>query len=130
MKKGLKVSVFAEGRTPLNSRFENNIFFFEEQGKWGDRPEEINTVFRNNLYFNLEPHGSDSSPINIDPEFINAGHAGFNIDLDTMKELNGYSRKLNTKPPINNGGVEIINNGGKNLLKAEVKAGHQGIGAF
>ena len=130
VKKGLKVSVFAEGRTPLNSRFENNIFFFEEQGKWGNRPEEINTVFRNNLYFNLEPHGSDSSPINIDPEFINAGHAGFNIDLDTMKELNGYIRKLNTKPSINNGGVEIINNGGKNLLKSEVKAGHQGIGAF
>ena len=66
--------------------------------------------------------------INTDPEFINAGHTGFNIDLDTMKELNGYIRKLNTKP--NNGGVEIINNGGKNLLKAEVKASHQGIGAF
>ena len=47
-----------------------------------------------------------------------------------MEELNGYSRKLSTKPSINNDGVEIINNGGQNLLKEEVKLGHQGIGAF
>ena len=30
----------------------------------------------------------------------------------------------------NDDGVEIINNGGQNLLKEEVKLGHQGIGAF
>ena len=34
-KKGLKINVFPEGRTPLNTLFENNIFYFEENAKWG-----------------------------------------------------------------------------------------------
>ena len=33
VRQGLDVSVFPEGRTPLNSRFENNLFFFEGM-KW------------------------------------------------------------------------------------------------
>ena len=37
VRKGLKVQVIAEDRTPLNSRFENNIFCFEDRGTWGKR---------------------------------------------------------------------------------------------
>ena len=43
--KGLDVSVFPEERTPLNSRFENNLFFFEERGTWGKNARGINTKF-------------------------------------------------------------------------------------
>ncbi len=129
MKKGLNVSVFAEGRTPLNSRFENNIFFFEERGRWGSNSEGINTIFRNNIYFNIEPHNSDSNPMTIDPKFLQAGQAKKNIDLKTMEALDGYYRRLDSTL-FSNDGVEIINNGGQNLLKVKVKSGRQGIGAF
>ena len=129
VKKGLNVTVFAKGRTPLNSRFENNIFFFEERGEWGNSTKEINTIFRNNLYFNIIPNGSDSKPMTMDPEFVNAGQAGTNIDLQAMEALDGYHRQLDPAR-IGNDGVEIIDNGGQNLLQAEVKTGYQGIGAF
>mgnify|MGYP000036907052 FL=1 len=128
VKKGLNVSVFAEGRTPLNSRFENNIFFFEGKGKWGKNAKGINTVFTNNLYFNITPHNSDSKPKTEDPGFLNAGQAGTGIDLKTMEALCGYRPRLGST--LINGGIEISNNGGWNLLKAEVKTDGQGIGAF
>lgn len=35
VRKGLDVDVFANGRTPVNTRFENNIFYFEDKGDWG-----------------------------------------------------------------------------------------------
>ena len=63
VRKGLEVSVFPEGRTPLNSTFENNIFYFEGEGHWGRNAQGINTTFRNNLYFNIEPHPSDARPM-------------------------------------------------------------------
>ncbi|MDD2598288.1 MAG: hypothetical protein PHO37_03550, partial [Kiritimatiellae bacterium] len=75
VRKELNVSVFPEARTPINSRFENNIFYFEGSGSWGKNPVGINTLFRNNLYFNIAPHPSDNSPVLSDPEFVAPGTA-------------------------------------------------------
>ena len=38
VRKGLDVEVFVEGRTPVNTLFENNIFYFEGKGAWGKMP--------------------------------------------------------------------------------------------
>lgn len=126
--RGLNVSVFPEGRTPINSLFENNIFCFEQQGEWGRHSEGINTLFRNNLYFNIEPHKSDTTPVSANPIFVRPGAAGTNIDLKTMNALRGY--RLKSGSPCIDAGIKINNNGGKDLLGNKVTTTNADIGAF
>jgi len=126
--KSFRVSVFPEGRTPINTRFENNIFFFEGQGTWGKSADGINTLFYNNLYFNISPHESDTSPIVADPMLVQPGIAGTDIGLKTMAALRGY--RLKPGSPCIDKGVEINNHGGQDLLGTKVTAGKADIGAF
>jgi len=121
-------AVFPEGRTPLNTTFENNIFYFEGKGKWGVNAEGINTVFRNNLYFNISPHKSETAPISADPMFIKPGIAGADIDLKTMNALRGY--RLRPGSPCIDTGVKIKNHGRKDLLGAKAPIRKADIGAF
>jgi hypothetical protein len=93
VRKGLDVQVIAENRTPLNSTFERNIFYFEGQGKWGSKSKGHNTLFKNNVYFNLPPHASERAAQVADPRFIDPGKAGSDIDLRTMEALKGYQLK-------------------------------------
>jgi hypothetical protein len=106
----------------------NNIFYFEGKGRWGKHPRGINTEFRNNLYFNIMPHESDSSANTTDPRFINPGRAATDIDLKTMEALRGY--QLNPDSPCINSGIDIPNDGARDILKREVKAVGTNIGAF
>lgn len=126
--KGLNVEVFAEGRTPINTLFENNIFYFEEKGEWGPKAKGINTKFRNNLYFNIEPHPSESQPIQGDPRFVRPGIVGSDIDLKTMAKLNGY--RVRAGSPCIDAGVPIRDNGGLDLLTKEVSSDNTDLGAF
>jgi hypothetical protein len=125
--KGLEVSVFPEGRTPLNSRFENNIFYFEGEGAWGSNAQGINTVFRNNLYFNIVPHPSDARPIEAHPGFTQPGEAGTHIDLTTMDALRGY--RLGPGSPGAGASIPVPNPGGQDLLRQPVVEGQQALGA-
>ncbi len=125
---GLDVSVFPEGRTPLNSRFENNIFFFEGRGSWGAKARGINTTFRGNLYFNISPHVSDTRAVIGDPMFVQPGAAATGIDLKTMEALRGY--RLRSGSPGIDGGIDIRDNGGKDLMRNKVMRGSVDIGAF
>lgn len=126
--KGLKVQVFPEGRTPINTLFENNIFYFEGEGEWGRNAVGINTVFRNNVYHNIEPHPSETQAIVADPQFVAPGKAGVDIDLTTMAGLDGY--RLKKGSPAMDGGVVIVDNGGVDLLKVAVDAARPNAGAF
>jgi len=87
VRRGLTVQVFPQGRTPINSTFENNVFYFEGEGTWGKNASGRNTTFRNNLYFNITPHRSETSPVVGDPLFTKAGVTGTDIDLKTMEAL-------------------------------------------
>jgi hypothetical protein len=126
--KGLDVSVFPEGRTPINTLFENNIFFFTERGKWGKNADGISTLFHNNLYFNIPPHKSDTSPMAANPMFVQPGIAGADIDLKTMAALRGY--RLRFGSPCIDTGVTINDHGGKDLLGIKVMVGKTDVGAF
>ena len=128
VREGLDVSVFAQGRSPLNTLFENNIFFFEGRGKWGRNPTGINTKFRNNLYFNISPHKSDARAIVANPRFIQPGRAAGEIDLKTLAALRGY--RLKPGSPCIDKGLAIKDSGGKDLLKNKVTTGKADIGAF
>ena len=88
----------------------------------------INTIFRNNLYFNIAPHESDSSPNIADPRFASPGEAESDIDLMTMDALRGY--RLEPGSPGINAGIDISDHGGRDLLKVRVETMKANIGAF
>jgi hypothetical protein len=90
VKKGLPAKVFAEDRTPINSTFERNIFYFEGKGSWGEKAKGVNATFKNNIYINIAPHATDIQAQVRDPLFLSPGKAPTEIDLRTMKALDGY----------------------------------------
>lgn len=91
IKKGLKgVAVFVEDRTPLNTTFSRNIFYFAGKGEWGRRAKGRNVRFADNVYFNISPHAFESNALECDPLFLNAANVPTNIDLRTMAALRGY----------------------------------------
>jgi hypothetical protein len=126
--KGLDVQVFPEERTPINSRFENNIFCFAGQGAWGKKADGVGTSFRNNLYFNIPAHPSDASSIVADPRLVQGGAAGNDIDLKTMNGLLGY-RLQPTSPCIGMGLPIEAADGIKDLFGIDVGVARTSIGA-
>ena len=128
VRKGLEVSVFAEGRTPLNTTFENNVFYFEGKGKWGKNAKGINTVFRNNLYHNIKPHPSETQAVKDHPGLLRPGVAGKGIDLKTMAGLRGYGPRLGS--PCIDRGLSIKDGGGLDIVKTVVDRKTPDIGAI
>jgi len=96
IKKGLNVRVFAEDRTPLNSTFEKNIFYFEGEGEWGRKAKGIGTLFNDNVYHGIAPHVSEKQAVSADPMFMESNSAGTNIVLKTMKALAGYRLRFDS----------------------------------
>lgn len=128
VREGLEVSVFPEGRTPINSRFENNIFCFMGEGTWGEHPLGVNVRFSNNLYYGIEPHASDFKALTNDPGFLDPGVAGTHIDLTTLRALSGY--QLRADSPCINAGIVIDSDGGKYFLGAKSPDAGTHVGAF
>jgi len=127
-RKGLRVSVFPEGRKPRNTLFENNIFYFESEASWGRGASKAkNTKFNNNLYYGIEPHRSDKNAIVADPKFKKPGRGGTNIDLKTMSALLGY--RMSRQSPVVGAGVMIPNNGGIDIFKTKLSEKKVNIGA-
>jgi len=125
--KDLEASVFPEARTPINSRFENNIFCFEGRGEWGKNAAGINTSFSNNLYFNLPAHPTDRRPITADPLLVGPGRAGTDIDLQTMTALLGY--RLRSGSPCIDAGLAVAASGNRDFFGSVVPQGAVSIGA-
>ena len=121
------VRVFPEGRTPLNTVFENNIFYFEGGGKWGKKSKGINVKFNNNLYYGIEPHESEKNAVEGKTRFYKPGKTGTDIDLKTMRDLRGY--RLRRGSSALDAGIEIKNDGDRDILSAEIKSAKVDIGA-
>ena len=126
--KEYRVRVFPEGRTPINSTFENNIFYFEGKGLWGRKETGPGVQFRNNLYVGIRPHPDDSSPVTGEPHFYAAGKAPQDIDLTDMKKLLGY--QLGQGSIGIGAGIKIKDNGGLTLEKDKVSPQMPNLGAF
>ncbi|MCM2370121.1 right-handed parallel beta-helix repeat-containing protein [Aporhodopirellula aestuarii] len=126
-RKGLQAVVFPENRTPLNTHFSNNIFYFEGKGRWGNSGKAINTTFHNNLYFHVPPRETDASAILRDPRFLKPGITGTGIDLRTRKSLLGY-RLIAGSPAIDRGvpvesGLQATNFFGSPIPRYSVNIG-------
>ncbi|MEI6890698.1 MAG: carbohydrate-binding protein [Pontiella sp.] len=125
---GLENDVVVLGRTPLNTIFENNIFYFEEGAVAGFGAEGINTYYTNNLYYNLTPHASDPSPVIGDPQFTLPGVAGMDVDLTTMGALRGY--QLLSGSPAIDAATFISGRPIFDIVGHAMDAGGADIGAF
>jgi len=110
--------IFPEGRLPLESKFENNIFYFEGKGKWGKHVKGKNTKFHNNLYYGIEPHPSDKSPVVLDPKFLSPGKAGQHVDWKSLNDFKGYH--LKSSSPALKAGSPIKDNGGIDFFRNKV----------
>lgn len=125
IKSSLDVAVFRD-RTPYNTNFYNNIFYFEgtNAGKWGKNP--INCTFENNLFFNLTEKGTNAVTGN--PLFENPGNGGKDIDWNNYPNvLTGY--KIKAGSPAINAGKTVDNNGGKDFWGNTLYNGNPDIGA-
>ena len=127
-KKGLNATVFVNPgrvRTPKYTYFYNNIFYFEDKGSWGVEPDET-CEFSNNLFFNLEPKGSN--PIIGDPMFVNPGDVPTDIDMHNPDRLKGY--RLSENSPCIDAGLLINDNGGKDFWGNPLGTESIDIGAY
>ncbi len=127
---GNSANVVVLDRTPLNTIFENNIFYFEDAADsgFGANADGINTVYTNNLYFNLAPHASDSGAVTNDPLFTLPGIAGTGIDLTTMGALRGY--QLLPGSPAIDAASTVSSSGGMDVAGNPIDDGGADIGAF
>jgi hypothetical protein len=121
-----EVEVFCEERTPINTVFENNIFYFEGKGCWGKNHRGINTRFNNNLYFNIPPHPSDRNAQQGDPLFAVPGQGAQDIDMRTRKNLLGY--RLRAASPCIDMARIIRDNGGMDFWGGKVSQDKPDIG--
>lgn len=123
--KGNRIFVAAgKERIPIETAFENNIFYFEDQAEWGFEPDST-CVLENNLFYNVNPKGENA--LTADPLFENAGTGGTNIDMTDANRLTGY--RLKKESPAINSGIEIIGHPNKDFLGNPV-GGKPDRGAF
>lgn len=127
-KAGLNASIFASPgrvRTPSYTYFYNNIFYFEDKGTWGVKPDET-CEFKNNLFFNVAPRGEGA--VVADPLFVSAGEVPYDVDMRDPERLSGYRLKENS--PAINAGIVINDNGGKDFQGNPVGTASIDIGAY
>jgi hypothetical protein len=127
-KAGLNASIFVNAgrvRTPTQTAFYNNIFYFEDSGSWGVEPDET-CEFNNNLFFNVEPKGKNA--ITENPLFMNPGNVPTEINMKNPEALNGY--KLQNNSPCINAGIILNDNGGKDFWGSPLGSDNTDIGAF
>lgn len=125
IKAGLDVAVFRD-RTPYNTNFSNNIFYFEgtNAGKWGKEPN--NCTFENNAFYNITPRGTNAVTAN--PLLEAPGTGGQDIDWASYPNvLTGYHLKAGS--PCIDAGKTILLNGGKDFWGNTLYKGNADIGA-
>jgi len=127
-KAGLNAAIFASPgkvRTPSYTYFYNNIFYFEDKGKWGVEPDNTCEFF-NNLFYNVEPRGKNSIVGN--PLFVNPGEVKTDIDMKDPERLAGY--RLKKDSPCIDAGILINDNGGKDFWGNNLGTESIDIGAY
>ncbi|MEW4923957.1 fibronectin type III domain-containing protein [Algibacter sp. 2305UL17-15] len=125
VKAGLGVAVFRD-RTPFNTNFYNNIFYFEgtNEGLWGKEPN--NCTFENNAFYNITTRGTNAVTGN--PLLEAPGTGGQDIDWSNYPNvLTGY--KIKAGSPCIDAGKDITGNGGKDFWGNTLYNGSADIGA-
>jgi hypothetical protein len=125
---GLDATIFIseeEERTPIQTAFYNNIFYFEDSARIGIKPDET-CEFSHNLFYNLKPHGRHA--ITKDPLFINPGKGGTEINMKDSTRLSGY--RLQKNSPAIEAGLFVSDNGEMDFWNNSLYEGSPEIGAY
>ncbi|NQY73753.1 MAG: hypothetical protein HRT90_03225 [Candidatus Margulisbacteria bacterium] len=126
-KKGINLTL-GKGRNPINTVFENNIFYFEDDAKWGSSfANRINTTFNNNWYYGVEPVPDDISAHTGDPMLVDPGNGLTNINMRSPVSLSGYMLQPGSAA-IGTGNF-IQNNGGRDFWGNPVNSNSVDMGA-
>jgi hypothetical protein len=94
----------AENRTPLNTKFYNNIFYFAGGGSYGSNMQNMqNSELTHNAYFGIPPWPGDANAITADPMLVAPGSGRVNIDMSDPHRLPGY--RLQAGSPLIDAGI-------------------------
>lgn len=115
----------AKTRTPINTTFYNNLFYFEDTSIWAVLPDHT-CELSNNLFYNVTPKGKNALSEN--PIFENPGVVNFDINMQDPGRLSGY--RLRDTSPCLNAGLNIENNGGLDFWGNQVGTEAIDIGAY
>ncbi|MCH9021360.1 MAG: hypothetical protein IID32_01170, partial [Planctomycetes bacterium] len=128
-KSSISPELMVRDRKPLNSTFNNNIFYAAGSGTMGiDAENGINVDYDTNVYYNITPPVSDTNALLVDPLFVSPGAEPYDVDMKFGRSaLSGY--KLSAASPYIDAGVTISENGGQDFWGTPVPNGSTDIGA-
>jgi len=116
-------------RSPLESVFNNNIFFSVTPGTMGETADKgINVTYDTNVYYNVTPPASEKHALTADPQFVAPGDEPYDVDMENGREvLAGY--RLSPESPYRDAGLAIDDNGGADFWGKPIPEGSTSIGA-
>ena len=117
------------GRTPMESTFNNNIFYAEGSGTMGENAENgVNVSYDRNVYYNVTPPDSDANAYTGNPRLLAPGVEPYDVDMENGRGvLDGYS--LSKDSPYHGNGHEIDDNLGEDFWGKKIPPGTPGMGA-
>jgi len=124
--KGNRIFVKAgKFRTPTQTTFQNNIFYFSEPAEWGFEPDST-CSFSHNIFYNVPPRGENA--VTADPLFVKPGIVGSNVDMRNREIFSGY--RLQTNSPALRAGATIRHHAGFDFLGNPINGNIPDIGAI
>jgi len=116
-------------RTPIETVFNNNIFFSESPGgNMGVNAENgANVVYDTNVYYNITPPASEQNALTSNPVFVSPGAEPYDLDMRTDRHLLGGYRLCTGSPSIGSG-IEISDKANRDFWGDEVRSAN--IGAY
>jgi len=81
----------AENRTPHNTIFANNIFYYENGGHFGSSAGNgQNTLYTHNAYYGIDAMSEDANAVTSNINMVDPGTGGYQIDMSDPNRLSGY----------------------------------------
>ncbi|QDU91436.1 hypothetical protein Pla175_48640 [Pirellulimonas nuda] len=116
-------------RTPLNTTFNNNIFYSSGSGAAGANADNgQNVVYDTNVYFRITPPTSEVNPLTDNPRLAGPGAEPYDVDMEFGRHvLDGY--RLAENSPYFGQGIVMPNNGGLDFWGVPVPADAAELGA-
>lgn len=120
--------ILVRDRTPIETTFNNNIFFANGTGTLGGNANNgVNVTYDTNVYHNITPPTSEVNGLTQDPLFFSPGAEPYEVDMQFGRDvLAGYM--LSENSPYRDSGLAISDNGGRDFWGNAVPNGATDIG--
>ena len=121
--------IIVRDRTPIESTFNNNIFYAAGSGTMGTNANNgTNVTYDTNVYHNISPPASETNGLTQNPLFVSPGAEPHDIDMEFGRDvLSGYM--LSADSPYRDTGVSIQDNGSLDFWGNWVPHGATDLGA-